>query len=413
MTHSQEPRWWRRRRDLALFDARSAQGTAAVALLELDDAQRATTSHLEFVAGVDGGRIAKRLRQAWAPVDAAADATVAAYLEATSRWDVEVDLDVESASAAAVAFRGHAERLQAATTSITEFNERFASDFAAVGKTLQQVADSQDVAAAAVASATAAVEAAEAQGLRATRARKLLASATEHLTVARRGPAQGLDKALAAGRSAQADATEAEAAARRLPADRDHVAARITALRTRLDAVAWRVDRGNEAVLRILRRGYAAPCSEDLEDATDLARTALAAARRDFATAEQAGTHGEQRWDEALAALVRTRDALAVAEEHLDAPRDRLALLKEVSADPDAAFARARFVVRDAQKLLMAGPVDARAAAQLDALAARLDTAREPLHRPHPDWLAYARNLDAIADSARGLVVDIRASRAR
>ena len=61
----------------------------------------------------------------------------------------------------------------------------------------------------------------------------------------------------------------------------------------------------------------------------------------------------------------------------------------------------------------MAGEVDPRQARALDALAARLDEVDELLDRPHPDWLTYAHSLDAIVDGARGLVVDIRASRAR
>jgi hypothetical protein len=61
----------------------------------------------------------------------------------------------------------------------------------------------------------------------------------------------------------------------------------------------------------------------------------------------------------------------------------------------------------------MAGPVDPQHAAALDALAGRLDTTLGLLERRHPDWLAYAQSLDAIVDEARGLVLDIRASRAR
>ncbi len=413
MTPSPDPRWWRRRRDLALADARQAQGTAAVALLELDTAQRSAAGQLDVLTALDAGAVGTRLRTAWRPVSEAADQAVADYLEATSRWDVETDLEVEDATAAAAAFRGHAETMTAAVRGIAAFSERTEADVAAVRRTLHQVRQQRAGAEQAVSDAVATIEQVEAEGLHARRARHLLEQAREHLHALAAAPSVGgLAAAEADSRKALAAAAEAIAAARELPGQREHVQLRISALRTRVQAVAFRAEAGVEPILRTLRREYVSGCSRDLEDVPARVAEALANAREEVAAAEHEALPTQQKWEKALAALGRARDALNDADEHLNAPRDRLGQLTAISTDPEAAWSAARFVVRDAQKLLMTGPVDSRMVTHLDALAERLDAARELLDRPHPDWLAYARHLDGVVDTARGLIVDIRASRA-
>ena len=414
MAGSPAPRWWRRRRDLALAAARTAQARAAIALLTLDDAQRSAFSHLDFLANVDAGPIAVRIRTAWAPVTAAADGAIHAYLDALAHWDVTSDLELEQASAAAPAFEAHAAVMNAVTADIAAFSERFTPDFVSVTRTLEDLVPRRRAAERAVQEASTALAAAQEQGLQARRARELLDRAVGHLQVVQAGPVEhSMERVLRACGDTVAAAHDVLHDIEQQPGLRRRVLTSVASLRTRLAAVEWRAERGSAEVLRLLRMGYVEGCWLDVEDGARRAAAALDLARREVDAAVTAGSDAEQRWDDALAAVSRTRAALGDAEEHVDAPRDRLALLQTVSADPSAVHARARFAVRDAQKLLMAGSVDARHAFLLDALAARLDDAETMLDRPHPHWLDYAHTLDAIVDEARGLVVDIRASRVR
>lgn len=414
MADGPAPRWWRRRRDLALAAARNAQGRAAIALLTLDNAQRSAFSHLDFLADVDAGPIAERIRTAWAPVSAAADASIHAYLDALEQWDVTTDLEVEHASAAAAAFEAHAAAMSAGTEDIAAFSERFTPDFVSVTRTLEELVPRRVAAEQAVQEAEAVLAAAQELGLLARRARSLLDRAVEQLQIVQSGPVRhGMEPVLRACGHTVAAAHDAMHDVEQLPGLRRRVLTTITSLRTRLAAVEWRAERGSAEIMRLLRVGYVEGCWQDLEDSARQAEVALDLARYELAAAVRAASDAEQRWHDALAGLARTRAALGEAEEHVDGPRDRLALLQAVSADPAAVHAHARFAVRDAQKLLMAGSVDVRHARLLDALAARLDHAETMRGRTHPDWLDYAHTLDAIVDEARGLVVDIRASRAR
>ena len=409
-----EPRWWRRRRDLALLAAREAKGKAAVALVDLDGAQRSAASHLDFIAGVDGGTTAQRLRREWAPVSAQADAAIAAYLESTGRFDVTDDLELEDASAAAAAFTQHTAAMSRALARIEQWSQRSSDDFVRVTRTLEQLTTQRARTEQALADAHARLQAAEADGWRAWRGRELLEQALERFRVVERGPAaHGMPEVMSACEQVALLAAEARAELDGLPELRDRVKHRTLSLQTRLSALEWRARQGNDDVLRTLRRDYVLSCSVDLDDNEQQARAALERVREALARAAAAAAPDVQRWHVALDHLEQAREALDEAQQHVDEPRQRLALLREVSADPRKSTAAARFAVRDARQLLMAGPYDDRQARALDALAARLDRVEELLDRPHPDWLEYAHTLDAIIDGARGLVVDVRASRAR
>ena len=414
MSDGSAPRWWRRRRDLALSAAREAQGQAAVALLLLDTEQRSAFSHLDFLAGADAGPIGRRLRLAWAPVTAAADAAIAAYLETLERCDVTGDLEIEAATTATTDFTAHTAAMRTALADIAAFSERFTGDFVHVTSNLEQLVGDRRAAEQALAAAREAVSAAAAAGLRTTAGEASLAAAERHLRAAVAGPAGA---GLVASRQHCADAVAAAHQVRhdvqQLPGLRDRTHTRSSALQTRLAALRWRAEQDRSATWHALRREFAASCWADLESGPERFAVALAAAERDLADAAAAAAPAEQRWPDAQAALARARDALQRASAEVDGPADRLVLLRTLAGDPQVSYGRARFAVRDARMLLMAGPVDARHGQLLDRLAARLDNARQPLERSHPDWLAYARGLEAIVDDAHGLVVDVRASRAR
>jgi hypothetical protein len=408
-----EPRWWRRRRDLAWAAALQAQGEAAVALVRLDAAQRGAASHLEFIAGVDAGPTGVRLRAAWRPVDEAADAAIRGYLETDAAFDLDDDPELEHADAAAAAYAASATAMGAAVAGIEAFGQRFHADFVRVTSTLESLVGQRRTTEQALRQASAAVERAEADGLGAARPRALLQQAIERFRVVERGPASGGTSAvLQACQDVVALAAEVAAAVEELPALRERVRRRTLALATRQQALAWRVAQGDEQVMSELRRDFVLACSEDLEGGGSRARAALR--RAEQAARSAASAADERRWEDALGELARVAEELDEAQRHAEEPRARLRLLRAVAADPRAAAGRARFALRDARHLLMAGPVDPRHGRTLDQLAARLEQAEDLLRdRPHPDWLHYAHLLDAIVDGARGLVVDIRASRVR
>jgi hypothetical protein len=408
-----EPRWWRRRRDLAWNAALQAQAEAAVALVHLDTAQRSAASHLEFIAGVDAGPTAARLRAAWRPVDEVTDSAIRDYLSTDASFDLVHDPELEHADAAAAAYASSTAAMTAAAAQIDAFTERFHADFVRVTSTLESLAARRRTTEQALEQASAAIEGAEAQGLRCHRPRALLVQALERFRVVEQGPASaGMSAVLQACQDAVALAAEVTAAVQALPALRERVRRRTLSLATRSQALAWRVTQGDEQVMSALRRDFVLGCSEDLEGSGDRARAALH--RAEQATADAAAAADERRWEDALGELARVAEELDEAQRHAEEPRARLRLLRAVAADPRAAAGRARFALRDARHLLMAGPVDPRHGRTLDQLAARLEQAEDLLRdRPHPDWLHYAHLLDAIVDGARGLVVDIRASRVR
>ncbi len=384
-----------------------------MALLHLDSEQRSAFSHLDFLASVDAGAIGRRIRQAWAPVSAATDAVIHGYLDALEQWDVTTDLEFEQASAATAAFDAHVAAMRSADADIAAFSERFTSDFVHVTSTLKALAPRRRAAEQAVEQASAALVRAEQAGMLASRARVRLEQAVQHLLVVQAGPVvHGMDTVLRACGDAVAAAHEAAHDLEQLPQLRQRVQHSVTSSRTRLAAVEWRAEQGSGQVLRALRQDYVEGCWQDLDGEERDGAAALATARQRLAAAVSAATDEQQRWHDALSALTEVRAALDEADAHIGAPRDRLELLESVAADPAAIQARARFAVRDAQKLLMSGRVDGHHARALDALAGRLESAPRLLDRLHPDWLSYAHTMDAIVDEAHGLVADIRASRA-
>ncbi len=232
MSAPHDPRWWRRGRDEALVRARAAQGEAALALLELDGSQRRTASHLEFLAELDGGRVADRVHDAWRPIDAAADAAVAAYLDTQERFPVEDDLEQLPAEQAVPAFARCSDRMRAAQRDVLAVPDRFAREFATLSAALDELGRLGAQAAQAVREASEAVDQATGQGWRVDPAP--LARAQVLLLATQEGAAQhGLDGALKTCRDCLAAAELAGRTALDLPAQAERIRHRVAALRIR------------------------------------------------------------------------------------------------------------------------------------------------------------------------------------
>jgi hypothetical protein len=177
----------------------------------------------------------------------------------------------------------------------------------------------------------------------------------------------------------------------------------LEALHTRSAAV--------EPALSQLRRGFAAACWQDLQRVPQQVDEAARAVEERLAEAVRA--RDEQRWADATAALGTARALLETADGSVQAVVDRVRRLTEVAGEPTAEVERARFAVRDAQRLAMAGRAvpDPRHAGPLDAAVLRVDRAVAALSAAgrHPDYWLFLTELDAARQAAAEVVAMIRA----
>jgi hypothetical protein len=106
---------------------------------------------------------------------------------------------------------------------------------------------------------------------------------------------------------------------------------------------------------------------------------------------------------------------LEAVERAVDGVGDRRRALEAVAADPRAVLQRARFAVRDAQRLAVADaaqPAYRTWAARLDGLVARLEHLEAGLvPGGHRDWWALQTEVRAIERAAHEVVDEIRRTR--
>ena len=178
-------------------------------------------------------------------------------------------------------------------------------------------------------------------------------------------------------------------------------ARRSRSVATRRAAAATKADRIPPA-LSALRREFSEPCSLDLADAEKKARAALAAVDRAIAQAHERADAGE--WDDAADAIAEARAQLGAAEQAHDSVAGRLADLREVRADPGKLAADTRFVLRDAQRLVVDRGLVKRFGPILDAQSVRLQNAQDRLTGVHPDYWLYLSELRGVRTRAQEVV---------
>jgi chromosome segregation ATPase len=370
--------------------ALAARDAATQAFLALDDEQRATAADVDAADELGTGR---RLARAWAQVALLGDEATTAYLAATTDTppgrgtraaDERATAEIERAREAIRRFRAsHARTLDEAALV------RGGLPRAVLAARTELTSARAEVAAAAVPSRRAA----------------------EALAEAERAAARLDSPGLRERRDAATRTTELARTARTLAADAPRTAERVrtsfSSLATRRAAAGTRTER-IEPALSALRREFSEPCSRDLQDAASRAGAELVAADAALARARTLADAGD--WDGAADAVADVRAALGRAEARADAVTGRLTELREVKADPSRLAADTRFVLRDAQRLVVDRDLVARHGPVLDAQAVRLQNAVARLEGVHPDYWLYVSELRGVQQRVRQVVEEVRAA---
>ncbi|WP_300016329.1 hypothetical protein [Pseudonocardia sp.] len=374
--------------DERALDARNA---ATQSFLALDDEQRAAAAAVDAADELGTGR---RLGEAWTQIAVLGDHATEAYLAATTDTppgrstrgaDERATAEIEKAREAIRRFRtSHARALDEAELVI-----------GGMPRAMQEARE-------ALVAARDAVAQGEEAGVRSRRA-------TERLAEAERAAAllgsPGLRERRAAIQRTLDLSRDARTLAAEAPRTAEQVRTALASVRTRRSAADAKVER-IEPALSALRREFSEPCSRDLEDAAERARTALAATD---AAVERARTLAEAGdWDDAADQVAAARAGLGRAEERADAVTARLTELREVRADPAKQAADARFVLRDAQRLVVDRGLVTEHGPVLDAQSVRLENAQERLGGTHPDYWFYLTELRGVRDRAREVVARVR-----
>ena len=179
----------------------------------------------------------------------------------------------------------------------------------------------------------------------------------------------------------------------------------LASVRTRIDALTTRTERLVETNSALLRE-FSAASSRDLSGNIGQARQHLAEGEKDWAEARELLQTGKA--ESALTHLQSARNHLAESESAGKELTERLASLREVKADPEAALKKVRFKIRDVQRLVVDRDLIPEWGSVLDSQMNRLERAEAGLTGVHPDYWAYLSELRAITAFVSGVVDRIR-----
>lgn len=404
-------RWWRGEGGRA--EALAAREAAASAFYDLDSLQRDVRINVETIAAAEDSADARRAVADFTALGARVDQFSSIYIDALDA----VDLDAaELAPGAAAEARRKLDQSREQLLGVKGELERYAADIqpllAHAETQLAQVAPAVERAKQAWLAASGAVDAVRAARLDADAYARRLAALSPQLIVVTEGAGRhGVKTVLRTAAEVQRSADKIRAEAERLPEQAVETDRTLASLRTRVQALETRSEQ-IAPVLSELRRRFSSACWQDLQQVPRQAADAVASARSRLAEAEKA--RGEQRWADAAQLLANTRALLTTTDGSLAAVNERLHSLNEAQRDPDSLVERARFALRDAQRLAMSGrsAPDPRHAAPLDAAVTRLDRAAAGLTGRHPDYWQFLTEVNAVRDTAAEVVRQIRADAA-
>jgi hypothetical protein len=399
------------RRETLAVHARQTRDVAADAFYAMDRAQRDTRVRVDAFTNLDAGSpAAQRVRTAFEELTARIDRLSGAYIATLDAHPVEEELSAAQYTAAIGALEAVTRDLRAAADELAAFSEHFRGELERVEQALDRLAPRAVAAAEALRRARSAVDGLTQQGMVAGEAGEALKTAEDAAQVLAQGAARlGIAVALRQAEQVVALADRVTALAEDLPRKRAEASRRQVSLRTRREALAHRAD-AIPGLLSTLRREYVEGCSRDLDSAPRIVAERLRAADEALAAAGRAAAAGD--WDAATLALRAAAGALDAVEERVRAVTARREALLAIEHEPQPRVDRAAFAVRDAQRLVMHGRSlpPAPWAGLLDALAARVQAAREQLGRPRPDYWAVLSELDAVTDETADLVRRFRAA---
>ena len=393
--------------------ATRARDEAAEAFLALDDGQEVFAATLKAYGQADTGAAGARVLAEGRPLLSAADRASTDYIAALDQHGGYMEAETpELISAAAEAFAGSTAMLRGAAQALDQFLARHAEIPQRLTAVAQQINAPRQRAAEALDRARRAVQQMVAAGVHSASLSARLVAAEGQAQQLDQGPFQ--DGPAATVERAEALTKEAQQVAelsRELVTLRDNSSHQLESVRIRLDAVRGRISRADDALSQ-LRRSYSLACSVDLDRLPALATQAVTDADQKVSRAADAATASE--WEVCADALRAARERLTAAEGALTSIDQRREELDSVAADPAARKERARFVVHDAQSLVVSAGSAAPAgeARILDSLAQRVDSADARLQGVHPDYWGYLQELGSIQELVHGVVRRTRAAMA-
>nr|WP_234355308.1 hypothetical protein [Kitasatospora aureofaciens] len=392
-------------------EAQEARAAAQEAFYELDETQREVQLAVETVRAGEEGAGAQRLLAELPAISGRVEQVTVNYLAALDAHDLDNEaLDAGSAAQARRLLEDVKGQLRSARAELTDFLRRLQPIVQHAEQQLMRVAPAVEQAKRALLQATTTLDEVRGAGFRADEPAARLAELAPELGrlnegAARHGVAATLQRAEDVRR--RAEAISADAA--QLPERARELDRRVSSLRTRIQALETKAATVDPA-LSELRRRFSTACWQDLQPVPEQVAEAGRAAERRLAEAARA--RDEQHWADATAAIGTVRALLDTADGSVQAVNDRLRQLNEVQHDPNREVERARFAVRDAQRLAMAGrsAPDPRHAAPLDEAVARLDRAVATLQAAgrHPDYWYFLTELAAVRETAARVIGLIR-----
>nr|WP_326847181.1 hypothetical protein [Streptomyces kaniharaensis] len=404
--------WWGRRGgDGVRADARAARDAAQEAFYELDSTQREVQLAVETVRAAGDGATSQRAQADFEAISGRVNQVTVNYLGALDAYDLDDEtLDAGAAAQARRVLEDVRGQLGSARAELNEFLQHLQPTLQHAEQQLMRVTPAVEQAKRALLAASNELDAVRAAGLRADDLAARLAELAPELGrlnegAARHGVAATLQRADSVRQ--RADAVAADAA--QLPERAREIDRRVGSLRTRIQALETKAATV-EPALSELRRRFSAACWQDLQRVPEqVAETGRAAERK---LAEASRARDEQRWADATGAIGTVRSLLDTADGSVVAVNERLRQLNEVQHDPNREVERARFALRDAQRLAMAGrqAPDPRHAAPLDEAVARLDRAVAVLEAAgrHPDYWQFLTELAGVRETAARVIELIR-----
>jgi hypothetical protein len=194
-------------------------------------------------------------------------------------------------------------------------------------------------------------------------------------------------------------------------AEQEELRRAMSSVRTRIDVVEHHLTKLDDA-LSTMRRRFVHGTFRDIEPMQPRAARQFRTAKEMFSIAERRAASGD--WSLVRTAIADTRRSLEEVTAAVAEVTGRLATLEKLAEDPKGPVDRAKFVVRDAQRLfqMLSPGVPAEFGRRLDDLGRRAEAAARAAAVPRPNYWELHNEVTAIKDETQATIVAMRAARA-